>query len=109
MTIFKITLKPILIFNQLLGLINISYTLEPTTGLLLQNTRSTIIYPLLELARTCILVACTYMIYTWELFFYLQLISLLKFWSVIIAARLSEKWIIKYDHIFLLYSKYLPI
>ncbi|KAF0761972.1 Gustatory receptor, partial [Aphis craccivora] len=66
----------------------------PTTGLLLQNTRSTIIYPLLELARTCILVACTYMIYTWELFFYLQLISLLKFWSVIIAARLSEKWII---------------
>ncbi|KAF0726823.1 Gustatory receptor, partial [Aphis craccivora] len=60
MTIFKITLKPILIFNQLLGLINISYTLEPTTGLLLQNTRSTIIYPLLELARTCVMIIYFY-------------------------------------------------
>jgi len=101
MTIFKITFRPILIFNQFLGLINISYTLDPTTGLLLRNTRSTIIYPLLEVARTCVLVACTYMIYTWELFYGLQLVSLLKFWSVIIAARLSEKWIIKYDNMFL--------
>ncbi|XP_025204478.1 uncharacterized protein LOC112601212 [Melanaphis sacchari] len=37
MTVFKITLRPILIFSQFLGLISISYTLEPTTGLSLRN------------------------------------------------------------------------
>jgi len=99
MTIFKITLRPILIFKQFLGLINISYILD--TGLLLRNTRSTIIYPLLEVARTmsCVLVYLHHL-YMGTLLG-LLLMSLLKFWCVIIAARLSEKWIIKNDNMFL--------
>jgi hypothetical protein len=98
MTVFKNTLRPILIFSQFLGLINISYTLEPTTGLLLRYKDSTI-YSLLELVRTCVLVMCTYIICAWELLYFFEIILLLKFWFVIIAARLSEKWIIKYDNI----------
>jgi len=102
-TIFKTTLRPILIFSQFLGLINTSYTLQPT-GLLVWDPQLSV-YSLLELVRTCLLLACTYILYRWQLFTFIEILLLLKFWCVIIAARLSEIWIVKYMYTFLLYSK----
>jgi len=102
-TVFKTTLRPILIFSQFLGLINTSYTLQ-LTGLLVRDPQLSV-YSLLELARTCLLLTCTYILYGWERFTFIELILLLKFWFVIIAARLSETWIVKYMYTFLSYNK----
>jgi len=95
MTVFKTALRPGLIFSQFLGSIDISYTLQPT-GLLVRVTHSTI-YSLLEIARTCLLWTYTYILCGWKLFSFMEIILLLEFWSAIIAARLSEIWIVKYD------------
>lgn len=103
-TVFKTTLRPILIFSQFLGLINITYKFQQT-GLLVRDPQLSV-YSLIELARTCLFLTCTYMFYVWEPFTFIESIILLKFWSVIIAARLSEIWIIKYMYTFLLCSKF---
>lgn len=91
-TVFKTTLKPVLIMGQLLGLINISYTLE-FTGLSMRNT-NTRYYAFLELTRTFILLISTYLVHI-QGTFYIQQFRLIKFWVSIIASRISEIWIIK--------------
>jgi len=52
-TVFLVTLRPILILSKCIGLIDISYTMEPT-GLLVRNMNST--FPaVLEIVRMIVL------------------------------------------------------
>ncbi|KAF0734115.1 Gustatory receptor, partial [Aphis craccivora] len=91
-SVFKITLEPILTLCKIIGLMNISYTLEPT-GLLIWNMDSTS-YSLLECTRMIVLLILTYFSYKDELY-YVIYYRVVRFWIVIIAARLSERWTIK--------------
>lgn len=93
-TVFKKTLMSILILGKLLGFMNFSYTIK-STEILIQYSNSTY-YSFLEFSRTCVLLICAYISQS-KGFFYLRTIDLLKFWVVIIAARISQLWTIKYD------------
>ncbi|XP_016658059.1 uncharacterized protein LOC107883107 [Acyrthosiphon pisum] len=94
--VFHITLRPILFLMKCMGIIDISYTME-STGVLVENINST--FPaFLEISRMIVLLICTY-IYLSQYdpeFYVLQIINILKFWNVIIAARLYNFWIIKF-------------
>lgn len=92
-TVFKATLKTILILSKFLGLINMSYTLQ-STGLLLENSNS-MYYSFLEFMRMFILLICTYNVHVMKGHSYIQRFRLIKFWVIIITARMSEIWIIK--------------
>lgn len=91
-TDFERTLKTILIVAKLFGFINIAYVME-RTGLLIRDN-STSYYSFLEILRMVVLLVCTYKYYDNSLRF-LKLFAAFKFWIVILAARLSEIWIIK--------------
>lgn len=91
-TVFQTTLRPILFLGQFIGLINISYTLQPT-GLIIR-TSSSLYYSFLELSRMCLLMLCTYLVHVRGIY-YVQHFRLVKFWMVIITARVSELWIVK--------------
>lgn len=92
-SVFKSTVKPILILCKVFGLISISYTFE-STGLLVHNSNNTTHYALLELTRMCVLILFTYIVYI-RGFYYIVYFRLIKFWIVIITSRLSEMWMIK--------------
>jgi hypothetical protein len=95
-TVFQITLRPILILFKSLGLIDISYTVEPT-GIIVRNMNSTGL-AFFELLRMIILLICTYLY--WHHFntelHVIQIIDTIKFWIILIATRLSTFWITKY-------------
>ncbi|XP_060868243.1 uncharacterized protein LOC132943317 [Metopolophium dirhodum] len=95
-TIFHITLRSILIISKCMGLIDISYTLGPA-GLFVRDINSTF-YVFLEIARMIALVICTYLYFhQFDPDFHIfQYISVFKFWIVIIGARVSTIWIIKF-------------
>lgn len=92
-TVFKKTMRPILAINKIVGIIHFSYTLEPN-GLLTQNMDY--IYLFLELTRMSVMLISTAYIYHRSSSFILPLL-LLKYWYYVIAARLSVKWMVKYD------------
>ncbi|XP_025201711.1 uncharacterized protein LOC112599150 [Melanaphis sacchari] len=92
-TVFKITLEPILTLGKIFGLINISYTFDPS-GLLIWNIHSTYYYTFLECTRMIVFLIFSYLVYTDE-FYYILHFRLVKFWITIIAARSSEIWTIK--------------
>ncbi|XP_060852808.1 uncharacterized protein LOC132930777 [Rhopalosiphum padi] len=95
-TVFHTTLRPILILSKCIGLIDNAYTLEPN-GLLVRKIDST--YNIfLEIARMVVLLVFTH-IYFHQLepvFHLFQYINIIKFWNIIIAARVSTIWIIKF-------------
>lgn len=100
-SVFKITLKPVLIMAKILGFINMSYTLTSTAGLsFLQPGLA--YYGFLEYLRIAVLLIGTYTVHIRGIY-YLQHFDLVKFWSVVITARLSEEWTIKYDKDYLKY------
>jgi len=90
-TVFKTTLKPILILGKIAGLINFSYILE-SDGLLIKNINSQ--YSFLEILRILVLIIFTYIVHTHG-YYYINDFRLVKFWAVVIAGRLSENWTIK--------------
>ncbi|XP_060862487.1 uncharacterized protein LOC132939372 [Metopolophium dirhodum] len=95
-TDFHITVKPILFLSKCMGLIDISYTVEPS-GLLVRNKNSNV-HRLLEIAHIIVLLICTYIYinqYGIELHI-LQIVNIIQLWSTIIAANLSTIWIIKF-------------
>lgn len=95
MAVFKITfLRPILILSKFIGLINITYTMDKS-GFLVKNTH-TIYYTFLEFIRMFVLMACTYAFHDPN-YPVIQIILIMKFWVVIISARISEMWMIKYE------------
>ncbi|XP_060847330.1 uncharacterized protein LOC132926921 [Rhopalosiphum padi] len=94
--VFHKILRPILILSKCIGLINISYTVE-STGLLVQNTNSAF-HGILEMARMIVLFLCTYTYFHQfdPEFHIFQILNIIKLWIIIIAARLSTPWIIKF-------------
>lgn len=92
-TVFKSTIVPVLALGKIFGLMNFSYVFEPG-GLLTFSIHSTYYYTFLEFARMIVLLAFTYLVYTEELYYVVNY-RLVKFWIAIIAARLSEIWIVK--------------
>jgi hypothetical protein len=94
-TVFHTNLRPILILSKCIGLIDNTYTLEPN-GLLVRKIDSTY-NVFLEIARMIVLLVCTF-IYFHQLdpvFHLFQYINIIKFWNIIIAARVSTIWIVK--------------
>jgi len=102
-TVFHITLRPILILSKCAGLIDISYIVIERTGLLDRNLNSTF-HTFLEISRMIMLLICTcvYLHRHYPELHIIQTINLVKFWIIIIAARLSTIRMIKYLFIFLL-------
>ncbi|XP_026820152.1 uncharacterized protein LOC113558802 [Rhopalosiphum maidis] len=95
-TKFHITLRPILILSKSIGLIDITFTVEPS-GLLVHNKNSAF-HAVLEITRMIVLLICTFL-YLHQFdpeIHILQIINTIKFWIIIISARLSTKWIIKF-------------
>jgi len=91
--VFIITLRPILILCKFLGIINTSYCLE-SNGLLTKNKNSTY-YSIFEFTKIILLMIFTYYIHKGLIFN--EALFVYKFWAVVIASRISETWIIKYD------------
>lgn len=91
-TVFKTTLRPILVIEKLIGFINLTYTLE-SNGLLIRKVNLTY-YTCLEITRIFVLLMCTYKVYI-RGYFYVQQFRLLKFWTTVMLGRISEVWIIK--------------
>ncbi|KAF0740675.1 Gustatory receptor [Aphis craccivora] len=104
-TVFLVTLRPILMLSKCIGLIDISYTVV-STGLLVRNEYSRVRH-FLEIVRMIVL--CTFTYLCWPNFnsaiHILQIIDIIKFWMIIIAARLSTIWTIRYVFI-ILYVNY---
>jgi len=95
-TIFHTTLRPILFISKCIGLVDISYTVEPS-GLLVLNENS-IFLAFLEITRMIVLLICTYIYFNQfepEIHI-IQIINIVQFWNTIIAARLSIILTIKY-------------
>lgn len=79
-----------------MGLNDNSYFLDPT-GLLVRKINSKFNI-FLEISRMFMLLVCTY-VYFHQLdpeFHIFQYISVIKFWNIIITARVSTIWTIKY-------------
>jgi len=95
---FKDTLILFITASKILGLVNFCYNMK--TGLLYLNMKLTY-YLFLELIRMFLLLSFT--LYTLfkmnqEVNFSLVFFNIIKYWSIIIAARISEKWLIKYEY-----------
>ncbi|KAF0705716.1 Uncharacterized protein FWK35_00035322 [Aphis craccivora] len=94
-TVFRSTLRPILLLSKCIGLIDISCTMD-STGLLVHNVKS-LFHIFFEITRLIVLLMLTY-IYIYQhrsKILTIQVITLLRFWTNIIAARLSNNWIIE--------------
>jgi len=94
-SVFHKTLRPILILSKCIGLIDSTYTMEPT-GLLVHNVKS-LFHICFEIARFIVL-----LIFSYKYFYQfgskihmIQVFTILKFWINIIAARISNNWIIE--------------
>lgn len=96
-------LRSILILNQILGFIDFSYSLIPN-GLLIRITDS-LYYTIVEYTRMFILLLCTYIVLI-RGNYYIQIFHIFKFWALIMLARSSETWIIKWDYMWLQYILY---
>jgi len=93
---FHTNLNPILILSKSFGLIDIRYKVEPS-GLLDCNLNSTF-YAVQEIIRMIVLLICTFLYFNSfdSDVHLLQMINIIRFWFVIIAARISAIQIIKY-------------
>ncbi|KAF0749859.1 Gustatory receptor [Aphis craccivora] len=93
---FHTNLNPILILSKSFGLIDIKYTVEPS-GLLDRNLNSTF-YAVQEIIRMIVLLICTFLYFNSfdSDVHLLQMINIIRFWFVIIAARISAIQIIKF-------------
>jgi len=90
LNVYKITLKKILYLCKCIGILNMSYILEPD-GLLVQSTDT--LYKCLEFTRMILLIIFTYYIYSNT--YFLQRIYLIKLWCVIISSRIAETRLIQ--------------
>lgn len=98
---FTDTLKLFLTISKISGLINFCCTLE--SGLLFRDTRLTY-HLFLEGLRMFVYLICTYHIcYNMGLNYIFLQFNVVKYWCIIIAARMSEKWIIRYMNSFKAY------
>lgn len=94
---FTEMLKPFLAISKISGLMNFCCTLE--SGLLFRDMRLTY-HLFLEGLRMLIYVICTYHIcYNMGLNYIFLQFNIIKYWSIVLTARMSEKWIIRYKSV----------
>lgn len=94
-TVFIKTLKPFITMSQIIGMMNFGCVLQ--SGSLHRDLNST--YNLfLEIVRTFVFFISSYHIVINMGSSYVMLqFNVIQYWMLIIAARKSEKWMIKYD------------
>jgi len=94
-TVFHRTLKTILILSKCIGLIDISYTMD-STGQLVHNVNS-LFHIFFEITRLIVLLMFSYLYINknGSIIRKIQIYCVLQFWINIIAARLSNNWIIE--------------
>lgn len=100
-TVFMETLKPIITISKIFGLIHCCYTFE--ICVLYRDMTSTH-YIFLEIVRTVLLLIISTYVFLNMKYNYILKFNVIKYWALIIAARISEKWIIKYDIILCNYT-----
>jgi len=92
-SVFKETLNLFITASKIVGLMNYCCSME--SGLLCRNTKLTYNF-FLELLRMFVYLICSYHIIfktkNINIFVYFNVI---KYWAIIITARMSEKWTIK--------------
>jgi len=94
-TVYFESLKVIITLSRLSGILNVCYTLD--TGLLSRD-EAVACHLLLEMIRTlAFLVGTWWTSFQHGLYLVTVLINGIKYWTIIIAARMSEKWLIEYD------------
>ncbi|KAE9536597.1 hypothetical protein AGLY_006999 [Aphis glycines] len=110
---FKETLNLFLTVSKIVGLINYCCVME--SGLLYRNIKLT--YQLfLELIRMFVYLIISYhVIFNVRLKYLICHFNIVKYWAIVIAARISEKWIIKFingiiefDRKLILFNLYYP-
>lgn len=100
-TVFMETLKPIITISKVFGLIHFCCTLE--ICVLCRDMTST--YNIfLEVLRTFVFLIASIYIFLNMKHSYILKFNVIRYWTLIIAARISEKWIIKYDIILFNYT-----
>jgi len=95
MSEFKETLNIFITASKIVGLINYCCVME--SGLLYRNIKLT--YQLfLELIRMFVYLIISYhIIFNVRLNYIICHFNIFKYWAIVIAARISEKWMIKYE------------
>jgi len=98
---FKETLNLFINASKIVGLINYCCVIE--SGLLYRNIKLT--YQLfLELIRMFVYLIITYhLIFNVGLRYIMCHFNIIKYWAIIIEARISEKWLIKYEYLTKMY------
>lgn len=94
-TNFDVAIRPVLVSIKFVGIINISFTMQEQTRLLIWDP-NTKFYTLLELTRILILFILTHLYLTSSFQTILGRFYLITFWKIVIEGRLSEMSIIKY-------------
>lgn len=90
-TVFIKTLQLFILITKVFGFINVSYTLK--TGLLIRSTNTMYFY--IEVLRVCVLVVFTYIVNNLGPF-YVRKLNIIRFWLLVVIAKITEKWTIKY-------------
>jgi len=92
---FKETLYLFITASKIVGLINYCCVME--SGLLYRNINLTY-YLFLELIRIFLHLIITYhIIFNMGYAYIICHFNIIKYWAIVIAARMSEKWLIKYE------------
>jgi len=106
-SVFMETLNLFITISKIVGLMNYCCTME--SGLLYRNTKSTY-NCFLECIRMFVyLISTFHILFKVKYFHILFYLNVIKPWAIVITARISEKWIIKYEwlkFIFNMYRKY---
>jgi len=94
-SVFMETLNLFITVSKIVGLMNFCCTME--SGLLYRNTKS--LYCIFqECLRTFVYLIFSYhLIFNMGIFYIHVHFNLIKYWAIVITARISEKWIIKYE------------
>ncbi|XP_060875535.1 uncharacterized protein LOC132948874 [Metopolophium dirhodum] len=113
-SVFMETLNLFITASKIFGLMNYCCTME--SGLLYRNTKSTY-YIFLECIRMFVYLIFSYhIIFNMGCFYILVDFNIIKYWAIVITARISEKWIIKFingiikfDNKLLLFNSSIPV
>lgn len=83
--------------SKIVGLMNYCYTME--SGLLYRNTKSTY-HIFLECIRMFVYLIVSYhLIFNMGSNYIIVIFNVVKYWAIVITARISEKWTIKYEQL----------
>lgn len=94
-SVFIKTLKPFMVISKMSGLISFCCLLN--TGLMIRNNTLSV-YLFVEMMRMFLFLLPTCWMFSLKgLYFFSTLLIAIKYWSIVIAARTTEKWLIRFD------------